>query len=140
VQVLRNRRVTIQSSAAESFELVGVDDWASHHFPGGGANLAKALQGYNTDSLLLLLAHQPAAVIEAAEYGVDLQLSGHTHGGQIWPFNYLVPLQQPYIKGLSRHKDTRTQIYVSSGTGFWGPPMRLGTQAEITHITVLQGI
>jgi predicted MPP superfamily phosphohydrolase len=73
-------------------------------------------------------------VLEAAEQGVDLQLSGHTHGGQIWPFNYLVQLQQPYIAGLHRHRDTF--IYVSPGTGYWGPPMRLGTRAEITRITL----
>ena len=69
-------------------------------------------------------------------HGVDLQLSGHTHGGQIWPFTYLVYLQQPYAQGLHRHRETATQIYVSPGTGFWGPPMRFGTVAEITHITL----
>jgi predicted MPP superfamily phosphohydrolase len=85
------------------------------------------------------LAHQPAAIHEAAEHGVDFQLSGHTHGGQIWPFKYLVYLQQPYVEGLHRYRDTATQIYVSPGTGFWGPPMRLGTEAEITHITLRAG-
>ena len=61
-------------------------------------------------------------------------LSGHTHGGQIWPFSYLVYLQQPYVKGLK--KEGRTHLYLSSGTGFWGPPMRFGTTAEMALITL----
>lgn len=135
VHVLRNARVSITAGAADdSFDLAGVDDWASRYFPGEGPNLAKALAGRNPNKALILLAHQPIAVHEAATHGVDLQLSGHTHGGQIWPFNYLVYLQQPYVKGLYRYHNTKTQIYVSPGTGFWGPPMRLGTSAEITHI------
>lgn len=137
VRVLRNERVSITSdSADESLDLAGVDDWASGHFPGEGPDLSKALAGRDTNKALILLAHQPAAANEAAAHGVDLQLSGHTHGGQIWPFNYLVYLQQPYSKGLYRHNGTQTQVYVSPGTGFWGPPMRLGTTAEITHITL----
>ncbi len=137
VRVLRNERVSIAAGLVNaSFDLAGVDDWASHHFQGEGPDLAKALAGRNPNKLLILLAHQPAAIDEAAAHGVDLQLSGHTHGGQIWPFTYLVYLQQPYTKGLYRYSDTETQIYVSPGTGFWGPPMRLGTSAEITHITL----
>lgn len=137
VRILRNERVSITAgSNNESLDLAGVDDWASHHFQGEGPNLAKALADRDPNKVLILLAHQPAAVHEAAMHGVDLQLSGHTHGGQIWPFTYLVYLQQPYSKGLYRYNDTKTQIYVSPGTGFWGPPMRLGTSAEITHITL----
>lgn len=140
ITVLRNESVSISSGIAdESFDLAGVDDWGSRHFPGGGPDLAKALAGRDPSNVLVLLAHQPAAIREAALYGVDLQLSGHTHAGQIWPFTYLVPLQQPYSKGLHLHPETQTQIYVSSGTGFWGPPMRLGTSAEITHITLRSG-
>jgi predicted MPP superfamily phosphohydrolase len=132
IRVLRNERVSLH----DGLDLAGVDDWSSRNFPGQGANLAKALQGRDTTKALILLAHQPAAIIEAAAHGVDLQLSGHTHGGQIWPFTYLVYLQQPYAEGLHRHKETATQIYVSPGTGFWGPPMRLGTAAEISEITL----
>ncbi len=140
IKVLRNERVSIVSGATEdSFDLAGIDDLGGRHFPGDGPDLPKALAGRDLSKALILLAHQPAAIHEAATHGVDLQLSGHTHAGQIWPFNYLVPLQQPYSKGLHRHPDTQTQIYVSSGTGFWGPPMRLGTSAEITHITLLSG-
>lgn len=137
VRVLRNERVSITvGSEDSSFDLAGVDDWGSRHFPGEGPNLPKALAGRDPNKALILLAHQPAAAHEAAAHGVDLQLSGHTHGGQIWPFTYLVYLQQPYTKGLYRHGNTETQVYVSAGTGFWGPPMRFGTSAEITHITL----
>jgi uncharacterized protein len=136
VRVLRNERVSI-AAGGESFDLAGVDDWRSRSFPGQGPDLRKALAGRDKNKALVLLAHQPVAVHEAAALGVDLQLSGHTHGGQLWPFTYLVYLQQPYVDGLHRHRDTNTQIYVSPGTGFWGPPMRLGTAAEITHITLI---
>ncbi len=137
LRVLRNERVSIAAGAQRgSFDLAGVDDWSSRRFPGQGHDLPKALAGRDPDKALVLLAHQPAAIDEAAAHGVDLQLSGHTHGGQIWPFNYAVQLQQPYLEGFHRHRDTATQIYVSSGTGFWGPPMRLGTSAEITDITL----
>jgi predicted MPP superfamily phosphohydrolase len=134
LRVLRNERVSITVSSGDSFDLAGVDDWRSRQFAGEGPDLPKALAGRDQNKTLILLAHQPAAISEAAQHGVDLQLSGHTHGGQIWPFKYLVYLQQPYVEGLHRHRDTGTQIYVSPGTGFWGPPMRFGTTAEITHI------
>jgi len=141
LHVLRNQRVSIPAGAGHenSFDLVGVNDWMGRQFPSGGPDLPKALLGRDPSKALILLAHQPAAVEEASTFGVDLQLSGHTHAGQIWPFTYLVHLQQPYRVGLHRHKKTGTQIYVSPGTGFWGPPMRLGTAAEITLITLQSG-
>ena len=83
---------------------------------------------------MILLSHQPRAIYSAAEAGVGLVLSGHTHGGQIWPFTYMVHLQQPFLQGL--HRVGRTLLYVNPGTGYWGPPMRLGTRAEITRITL----
>ena len=83
------------------------------------------------------MAHQPKYLQEIGS-GVDLVLSGHTHGGQIYPFRFLVRLQQPYISGLHQHtKDL--QIYVNKGTGFWGPPMRLGATSEITEIRLKHG-
>jgi len=137
LRVLRNERVSIVAGLQrDCFDLAGVDDWSSRRFSGQGPDLPKALAGRDPDKTLVLLAHQPVAIDEAAAHGVDLQLSGHTHGGQIWPFNYAVQLQQPYVDGLHRHRDTATQIYVSSGTGLWGPPMRFGTAAEITNITL----
>lgn len=137
LRVLRNERVSIVAGAqGDNFDLAGVDDWSSRRFSGQGPDLSKALAGRDLEKALVLLAHQPAAIDEAAAQGVDFQLSGHTHGGQIWPFNYVVYLLQPYVKGFHRHRGTSTQIYVSSGTGFWGPPMRFGTAAEITNITL----
>jgi predicted MPP superfamily phosphohydrolase len=135
IRVLRNERVTI-GQGEDAFDLVGVDDWSSRrHDDGSRPDLPGALAGRDPSRAVVLLAHQPRAVVEAARLGVDLQLSGHTHGGQIWPFGLLVMLQQPYIAGLHRHGDTF--IYVSAGTGYWGPPMRLGTRAELTRITLL---
>lgn len=135
ITTLRNQRVCLTIDGHD-LEIAGVDDWSSAHFPGKGHNLPAALAGRNPANPVILLAHQPLAMHEAMELGVDLQLSGHTHGGQIWPFSYLVYLQQPVVEGLFTYKDKGFQLYVSPGTGFWGPPMRLGTRAEITCITL----
>jgi predicted MPP superfamily phosphohydrolase len=134
IEVLRNRHVSI-NAADTSIDVAGVDDWSSRHFS-GGHNLAKAVAGRDETKPLILLAHQPITMHEAASHHVDLQLSGHTHGGQIWPFNYLVYLQQPVSQGLFHYPNSDLQVYVSPGTGFWGPPMRLGTVAEISCITL----
>jgi predicted MPP superfamily phosphohydrolase len=82
----------------------------------------------------ILLAHQPRSAAAAAEAGFDLQLSGHTHGGQFVPWNFLVPLQQPFTHGLRRWG--RLQVYTSRGTGYWGPPLRLGAPSEITRVVL----
>jgi predicted MPP superfamily phosphohydrolase len=95
------------------------------------------LAGRAADKPVVLLAHQPKAFPEAVAVGVDLQLSGHVHGGQIVPFNWLVHLEQPYLDGLHREKDS--WIYVSPGTGYWGPPMRIGTTSEVTRVVLLAG-
>lgn len=138
VRVLRNERVTIGDAAA-SFELAGIDDWTAASFGGGhGANLAEALRGHDPARELILLAHQPKAIYEAAELGVGLMLSGHTHGGQIWPFGYLVKLAQPYLAGLAQHG--ATQIYVNRGTGYWGPPMRLAVPPELTLLELQRDV
>ncbi|MEU2147528.1 metallophosphoesterase, partial [Streptomyces globisporus] len=84
---------------------------------------------------VLLLAHQPKFIDRAAAHGIDLQLSGHTHGGQIWPFHYLVRVDQPAVAGLSRH-GARTLLYTSRGTGFWGPPFRVFAPSEITLLVL----
>ena len=130
IRVLRNERVTIERDGA-ALDIAGIDDWSAHEF-GHGADLPRALAGRDRGRPVVLLAHQPKAITEAARHGVSLQLSGHTHGGQIFPFNFLVKLQQPYISGLHRHGDA--QIYVSRGTGYWGPPMRIGAPPEVTCI------
>jgi predicted MPP superfamily phosphohydrolase len=135
VRVLRNERVSIGSDG-ETYDLAGIDDYHAHQFGGGhGADLPRALEGRDPSRELVLLAHQPRAIFEAERLGVGLQLSGHTHGGQMWPWNYLVKLQQPFVSGLARFG--RATIYVSNGTGYWGPPMRLAAPAEITRLVLL---
>jgi predicted MPP superfamily phosphohydrolase len=138
VRVLRNERVSIGQNGA-SFDLAGVDDASAHGFgKGHGANYARALGGLDPEREVVLLAHQPKQIMHAAPFGIGLMLSGHTHGGQIWPFGALVRLTEPYVAGLFRH-DPKTQIYVSRGAGFWGPPMRLWEPAEITKIVLVAG-
>ncbi len=132
VRVLRNEHVTI--GGEDGFDLAGIDD-ASSHGNGHGPDLKKALAGRDGDRACVLLAHQPKGIELADALGVDLQLSGHTHGGQMIPWNFLVRLQQPFVAGL--HKLLRAQIYVSRGTGYWGPPMRVGAPAEITEIELV---
>ena len=146
IRVLRNQHVTLtvgRDGAGKPVEidLAGVDDYHADRFPGHGPDLPKALAGRDPQRPVILLAHQPIAVKEAATLGVDLQLSGHTHGGQIWPWRYLVYLQQPYVDGLHLLTGAAgpTQLYVSRGTGYWGPPMRLHAPAEITHLTLRPG-
>ena len=133
VRVLRNERVQIDDAGA-ILDLAGVDDRSASRYPheGHGEDLARALSGRDKSRALVLLAHQPRTVLDSAVYEVDLQISGHTHGGQIWPFGALVRLQQKFLAGLGRHRDTL--IYVSRGTGYWGPPMRLGAPAEISQL------
>jgi predicted MPP superfamily phosphohydrolase len=137
IRVLANQRVAIGDGPG-GFDLAGVHDHTAARLdPEHRCDVALALAGRDPAREVVLLAHQPKAIEEAARLGVGLQLSGHTHGGQIWPFTFFVGLAQPYVAGLHRHGDT--QIYVSPGTGYWGPPMRLGTRAEITRITLLGG-
>jgi uncharacterized protein len=117
--------------------IAGVDDRtaAGSSTEGHGADLDRALNGADPELPVFLLAHQPKQVDEAVRRGVDLQVSGHTHGGQIWPFEYLVRLDQPTVHGLSTHGD-RTQLYTSRGTGYWGPPFRVFAPSEITVLTL----
>ena len=122
---LRNRSVELGPVGAR-FALAGVDDRP--------ADVTRALAAQTADRPVVLLAHDPRVFPEAARAGVDLQLSGHTHAGQIWPFNLLVRLSVRFVRGL--YRDGASQLYVSPGTAFWGPPMRLGTRAEITELIV----
>ena len=132
IKVLSNENIEI-NNREDSFYIAGVNDHEAKRFgEKHAANFNQALSGLGKSKKVILLAHQPIAVREAADYGVDLVLSGHTHGGQIWPFNNLVYLQQPYIKGFYKYK--KTKLFVNQGTGCWGPPMRLGTKNEITEI------
>ena len=133
IRVLENENLYI-GDVKKGFNLAGVYDVfgyrAGHHMP----EITDALKNKDEDSPTILLAHQPRYVDEVNS-GVDLMLSGHTHGGQLYPFKALVRLQQPYISGLHQHSK-ELQVYVSKGTGFWGPPMRLGASSEITEINI----
>ncbi|MBK7876864.1 MAG: metallophosphoesterase [Planctomycetes bacterium] len=135
IRVLLNTRVEVEKGGAR-FDLAGIPDRDGAMFgPEHAVDLARALAGRDPSRELVLLAHRPSQVDLAAEHGVGLQLSGHTHGGQLWPFGALVRLAEPYVAGLHRHGE-RTQIYVSRGTGFWGPPLRVANPAEIACIVL----
>jgi predicted MPP superfamily phosphohydrolase len=135
-QSLHNRHLLVERGGAQ-LVVAGVDDRTagSSGLPGHEADHRAALAGAPAHLPVLLLAHQPKQIQGAVAHGVDLQLSGHTHGGQIWPFHYLVRLDQPVVQGLSRHGE-RTQLYTSRGTGFWGPPFRVFAPSEITLLTL----
>lgn len=123
-----NKLITIKD---QNIALAGVNDYRAHQIiPSHRSNPQAALKGINSKKVKILLAHQPSSIFQANEAGFDLQISGHTHGGQFWPFTYPTKKANPYLSGLHNHNGT--QIYVNSGTGYWGPPLRLGVTAEIT--------
>jgi hypothetical protein len=134
--VLMNEHVVLDHDGA-ALLVGGVTDYTAHHFDESHrsdphAALADAPQHV---AVKVLLAHQPRTAEAAAAAGFDLQLSGHTHGGQFFPWNFFVPLQQPYVAGLKRLR--RMWIYISRGTGYWGPPKRFGAPSEITRVRVV---
>jgi predicted MPP superfamily phosphohydrolase len=133
VRVLRNERVTLRRGNAR-LDVAGIDDRTAEAsgVAGHGADLDAALAGRDQTVPVVLLAHQPALVEQAAVAGVDLQLSGHTHGAQMWPFEYIIALDQPLLAGLGQFG--QTQLYVTTGTGYWGPSVRLGSRPEISVI------
>jgi uncharacterized protein len=133
---LHNRHVVVDRDGAQLI-VAGIDDLtaAGSGLAGHGADAGAALAGVDPALPVLLLAHQPKQVGTAVDHGVDLQISGHTHGGQMWPFHYLVRTDQPSVAGLTRH-GARTQLYTSRGTGFWGPPFRIFAPSEITVLTL----
>lgn len=134
---LRNAWVAVERDGVV-FDLAGVEDHHAHLVhPVHRSDVAAAVAGRDVDRALVLLAHDPLTFKEASRRGVDLQLSGHTHGGQIWPFRWVVRLSTPYVAGSYRVGDAH--LYVSRGTGFWGPAMRLFAPAEITEITIYAG-
>jgi len=137
LQVLENRHVLLEHQGARLL-VAGVSDYSAQHFAGGHASDPHAaLAGAPADlALKLLLAHQPRSAFAAADAGFDLQLSGHTHGGQFVPWNWLVPLQQPFTSGL--HRLRGLWVYTSRGTGYWGPPLRLWAPSEITCLRLVR--
>lgn len=137
--VLHNRHLVVRRGTA-TLALVGVDDLtaAGSGQPGHGADLTAALAGLPAEVPVVLLAHQPKQVRSAVAAGVDLQLSGHTHGGQIWPFHLIVRAEQGALQGLSR-PGGRTQLYTTRGAGFWGPPFRVFAPSEISLLVLRAG-
>lgn len=132
-QPLRNEHRTL-TRGSDTLVIAGIDDPTGASLPGHGPDLPSALTGAPPGAPVVLLAHQPKQIADSAAAGVALQISGHTHGGQIWPFHYLVRLDQPVVAGLSTHG--RTQLYTSRGTGFWGPQLRVFAPSEITVLTL----
>jgi len=134
VRVLENEGLQLKRQGA-TLNIAGVEDWEGSRFPPPRPpSLSEALEGLDPEAPTILLAHQPKAAREAAERGVALQLSGHTHGGQMFPFSWLIYLDQPYRSGL--YDVEGMKLYVSEGTGYWGPPLRVGTRSELTLITL----
>lgn len=128
---------TDDEADAATLLLAGVNDFTAGHFDAAQASdpqgaLSGAPPGVATR---ILLAHQPRSAVAASAAGFQLQLSGHTHGGQFFPWNFFVPLQQPYVSGL--HRREGMWIYVSRGTGYWGPPKRVGAPSEITLVRLV---
>ncbi|TLD80619.1 metallophosphoesterase [Helicobacter sp. MIT 11-5569] len=137
IVVLENACVQLQKGETK-INLAGVYDLFGRRINALEPNLEETLKSRIPQSPLILLAHQPKFAFEVKEeHHVDLILSGHTHGGQIFPFSLLVKLEHPYLKGLYQHSKN-TQIYVNRGTGFWGPPMRFLTRAEITYFEFVE--
>ncbi len=133
-QPLRNEHRVLERGG-DRLVIAGIDDPTGATLAGHGPDLTAALSGAEPKLPVVLLAHQPVQVADAVKAGVALQISGHTHGGQIWPFHYLVRLEQPVVAGLSRHGEA-TRLYTSRGTGFWGPPLRVFAPSEITVLTL----
>lgn len=136
MRVLKNEHVVLDHDGA-SLVIAGVTDLSAHHFNAAEhSDPVAALRGAPADAgAKVLLAHQPNSAPAASGAGFDVQLSGHTHGGQFWPWNLFVHLFQPFTGGLYRLN--RLMIYVSRGTGYWGPPNRFGVPPEITRIRLM---
>lgn len=133
--VLMNEHRIVERSGA-SIVLAGVTDHTGgQFFPHHESDPQKAFSGAPSDTARILLAHQPKTIRKTDDLGIDLILSGHTHGGQFFPWNLVATLDQPYLAGLHDHNGTL--IYVSKGTGYWGPPVRLAARSEITLITLV---
>ena len=134
--VLMNEHV-VRERGGEAVMIAGVTDYSAHQFDASHRSdpQAAAANAPHNVRVRILLAHQPRSAPAAAEAGFDLQLSGHTHGGQFFPWNLFVPLQQPFVAGLNRL--ARLWVYTSRGTGYWGPPKRFLAPSEITRVILV---
>ena len=135
LRVLMNEHVVLDHEG-ESVVVAGVTDYGAHHYdPSHRSDPAASVVGAPEAAVRLLLAHQPRSAFGAEAAGFHLQLSGHTHGGQFWPWNFFVRMQQPFTSGLRRLG--KLWVYTSRGTGYWGPPKRVGAPSEITHLRLV---
>ena len=139
--VLMNEHVVLRHGTGPdhaALVVAGVADFSAHHFDEAHrSDPQAAMAGAPPEAgVRLLLAHQPRSAAAASAAGFDLQLSGHTHGGQFWPWNLFVRFQQPFTAGLHRLQDL--WVYTSRGTGYWGPPKRFGAPSEITHLRLVR--
>ncbi|MFD5318136.1 metallophosphoesterase [Streptomyces sp. NPDC127098] len=137
VRELGLRPLTNARDELPHFDLAGVNDVAGEGTDFGGPDFEAALGDRDPSRVSVLMAHQPVQIHDAVEYGVDLQLSGHTHGGQMWPLNYVAAAANPTLAGLDRYGDT--QLYVTRGAGAFGPPVRIGADPDVTLIELRTG-
>ncbi|MCX8517834.1 MAG: metallophosphoesterase, partial [Rhodoferax sp.] len=144
IRMLMNEHVVIHhpgktaDCATAPLVLAGVTDYSAHHFDASHQSSPQAaITHAPKPAFAVLLAHQPRSAAAAAQAGFDLQLSGHTHGGQFWPWGYFVRLQQPFTAGL--HRFNKLWVYTSRGTGYWGPPLRFCAPSEITLLRLVPG-
>lgn len=137
MRVLLNEHAVLRH-AGQDLVVAGITDYSAHQFdPAHRSDPQRAIDGAPADAgARVVLAHQPRSAAATAAAGFDLQLSGHTHGGQFLPWNFFVPLQQPFVTGL--HRQDGMWVYVSRGTGYWGPPMRFGVPSEITLLRLVR--
>jgi predicted MPP superfamily phosphohydrolase len=135
LDVLQNEHRIIDHDGAP-LVVAGVPDRAGREFdPGHAPNFEQAAEGAPEGAVKIVLSHQPRTATDAARAGFDLQLSGHTHGGQMWPWSYFVRLQQPVVQGLAQVG--RMKLWTSRGTGYWGPPLRVGAPSEISLVRLV---
>jgi predicted MPP superfamily phosphohydrolase len=135
--VLLNEHRVVRRGAG-SLLMAGITDYSGGQFlKSHASDPAKAFAGAPKTDARILLAHQPKSLRSALPHGFDLQISGHTHGGQFFPWNLLAAVDQPYVSGFHRHENS--WIYVSRGTGYWGPPVRIAARSEITLFTLTRG-
>ncbi|ASR38524.1 hypothetical protein BAY61_29970 [Prauserella marina] len=130
IRPLRNEHVDIEHNGGV-FHFAGINDHIGYQWQDPG-DVARAVEGRDPDKALVMLAHQPVDITPAVEHGVDLMLAGHTHGGQLSPFELIVSLQQGAVAGSYQFDDTK--MYVTRGAGFWGPPVRVGAPPDITIV------
>ncbi len=134
--ILSNRHEII-SRGDDKLVIAGVTDYSTRNWTSDErSDIAKAANDMPKDALNILLMHQPTQYKQAEAAGFDLQLSGHTHGGQFFPWTLVIPLFHKFYKGLGRYKDL--QVYVNAGTGYWGPALRTFDRSEITVLTLVK--